>query len=507
MTAQKAYDDLKKRMRETAILSSTGGVLHWDREAYLPRKADDHRAEQLAQIRRLTHEWFTDPQVGEWLATVESSPLVADREAEAAVNVREWRRMYDEDTKLPSEFVQEFTRVTIKATGIWAQARQKADFALFGPTLETIVGLCRRRADYIGYTTEKYDALLNHFEPGARSAEVEKAFAGLRTDLVELVGKIKDAPRKPDIGILRRPWDVAKQRLFSESVAAAMGYNFEAGRFDLTTHPCCNDLGPHDTRILTRYYPGDIAEGLTSAVHEAGHALYEMSRTDKDDWGTPMHETPSLGIHESQSRMWENIVGRSRQFWVYFFPQLQRVFHQETAGVTLDDFYGAMNWVSPSYIRVEADEATYCLHVMLRFELERAIIKGDLEAADIPGEWNKRFKQYLGIEVDNDANGCLQDIHWAHGAFGYFPTYALGNLYAAQFWTKAQKDLPGLTDDFALGKFDRLLVWLRDNIHSRGATYFGAELCERVTGSPLSHKPLLDYLYDKYTDIYGIKRG
>lgn len=260
-------------------------------------------------------------------------------------------------------------------------------------------------------------------------------------------------------------------------------------------------------RILTRYYPDDLAEGLTGIVHETGHALYDMSRTDKTHWGTPMGETASLGIHESQSRIWENIVGRSREFWVYFFPQLQSIFREETDGITLDQFYGAMNRVSPSYIRVEADEATYNLHIMLRFELERAIIKGDIKVADIPGEWNKRFKEYLGLEVDKDSNGCLQDIHWAHGIFGYFPTYTLGNLYAAQFWNKAQADLPNLSDDFASGKFDRLLVWLRDNIHSQGFRYYSPELCEIVTGEPLSQKPLIDYLYSKYSDIYGINRN
>jgi carboxypeptidase Taq len=295
--------------------------------------------------------------------------------------------------------------------------------------------------------------------------------------------------------------------VFAEILAAAIGYDFDAGRIDETVHPCCNGLGPDDTRILMRYYPDDVGEGITGTTHEAGHALYEMSHSDRTHWGTPMGETPSLAIHESQSRTWENIVGRSREFWGYFFPQLQRIFHQELHGVTAEQFYGAMNWVSPSYIRVEADEATYNLHVMLRFELERAIIKGDLKVADIPGEWNKRFKDYLGIDVDKDSNGCLQDVHWAHGALGYFPTYALGNLYAAQFWMQAQKDLPGIYDDFARGEFKRLLEWLSVNIHKQGFRYYSNELCKKVTGEPLSHKPLLDYMYDKYEGIYGITRG
>ncbi|MEW6411280.1 MAG: carboxypeptidase M32 [Candidatus Zixiibacteriota bacterium] len=506
MKPQDAYTELKKRMKEIATISSTAGVLHWDQESYMPKKADDHRAEQLAQLDRLSHEWFTDPKIGDLISAVETSNLVKDPESEAAVNVREWRRLYDRETKLPVEFVEEFSRATSKGIGIWAEARKRSDFASFRPQLEKIVELCRRKADLIGYKTEIYDALLDEFEPGAKSADVETAFAGLRTDLVELIAKIKDAPRKPDIGIVKRPYDVSKQRVFAEILAAAIGYDFNAGRIDETVHPCCNGLGPNDTRILMRYYPNDVSEGITGTTHEAGHALYEMSHSDRTHWGTPMAETPSLAIHESQSRTWENIVGRSREFWSYFFPQLQRVFHDELHGVSLDQFYGAMNWVSPSYIRVEADEATYNLHIMLRFELERAIIKGELKVADIPGEWNKRFKEYFGIDVDKDSNGCLQDVHWAHGALGYFPTYALGNLYAAQFWMQAKKDLPGIMEDFARGEFSRLLQWLSKNIHQQGFKYYSNDLCKKVTGQPLSHKPLLDYLYEKYEGIYGISR-
>ena len=507
MKPQEAYTKLKSRIKEIAVLLSTGGVLQWDQEAYLPKAADDHRGEQLAQIKKLTHEWFTDPVIDELISTVEDSDLVSDRTTETAVNIREWRRAYDREIKLPSQFVQDFARTTSKATHIWSEARKKSDFGLFQPQLEKIIRLCQQKADYIGFTTERYDALLDQFEPGAKTSDVETTFKNLRVELVELINKIKESPNKPDIGILKRKYDIDKQKYFCESLAAAIGYNFEQGRVDEATHPSCNELGPNDSRILTRYYQDDLAEGITGIVHETGHALYDMSRTDKKHWGTPMGETASLGIHESQSRMWENIVGRSRQFWSYFFPQLQNVFRKETAGISLDQFYGAMNWVSPSFIRVEADEATYNLHIMLRFELERAIISSDIKAVDIPHEWNKRFKDYLGLKVDNDSNGCLQDIHWAHGIFGYFPTYALGNLYAAQFWVKALQDLPGLTEDFTVGKFNRLLDWLRDNIHSQGFRYYSPELCERVSGKPLSHKPLLDYMYNKYSDIYGISKN
>ncbi|MCP4567488.1 MAG: carboxypeptidase M32 [FCB group bacterium] len=507
MIPSKAYAELKKRMMEISMLNSTAGVLHWDQEAYLPAKAVDHRAEQLAQISRLTHEWFTAPQVGELMDTIEASDLITDCESAEAVNVREWRRMYERETKLPVDLVEDFVRTTSKASSIWAEARKKSDFSLFQPSLERIVDLCRRKADFIGYDKEKYEALLDEFEPRAKVADIEKIYSGLRTELVELIGKIKDAPRKPDIGIIKRPYDLTRQKVFAESVSQAIGYDYKAGRFDEAVHASCNEMGPLDVRVLTRYYTDDIAEGLTSAMHEVGHALYDMTRPNKVHWGTPMGETASLGIHESQSRLWENMVGRSNEFWQYFFPQLQQLFRKELAGATRDDFYGAMNWVSPSYIRVEADEATYNLHVMLRFDMERAIIAGDIKVSDIPGEWNKRFKDYFGFEVNNDANGCLQDIHWSHGIFGYFPTYTLGNLYAAQYWSQALKDLPNLLDDFKRGQFSRLFEWLGEKIHTPGSKYDAPDLCRRVTGSKLSHKPLLDYLYEKYSGIYGISRN
>ena len=506
MSPNQTYDALKKKMREISILASSQSVLHWDREAYLPKKASDYRGDQLAQLNRLVHDWFVNPDIGDKLAAIEASGVLKDRQSEIAVNCREWRRLYDREVKLPGEFVEDFTRTTSKALAVWAEARKKSEFKLFQPHLEKIVELCRRKADFIGYKTERYDALLDEFEPGAKVTEVEKAFESLRKELVTLIAKIQAAPKRPDIGILKRPWNVDRQRIFTEMVAVAMGYDFEAGRLDDAVHPMCTPLGPYDTRIFSRYYPEDLAEGLTGVMHEAGHALYDQSHPDPEHWGTPYRETASLAIHESQSRTWENIVGRSRQFWVYFFPQLQRLFREETAGVTLDDFYGAMNRVAPSYIRVEADEATYNLHIMLRFELERALLAGDLKVTDIPGEWNRRFKDYFGIKVDKDANGCLQDVHWSEGMLGYFPTYALGNMFAAQFWVQAQKDIPGVESDFAQGRFDRLLKWLSTNIHDQGMKFTGADLCARVTGAPVSHRPLIDYLYAKYEPIYGIRR-
>jgi carboxypeptidase Taq len=374
---------------------------------------------------------------------------------------------------------------------------------MFKPFLEKLLKLNQEKAQALGFEGEAYDTLMHDYEPGAKVADLEATFKALRVELVELLGRLKDAPRKPDISILRRHYDLKKQELFGEMVVAALGYDFNSGRLDETTHPFTISLGPQDTRILTRYKENDFAEAFTSSVHEAGHALYDMGLLS-EHYGMPMGDVKSLGTHESQSRLWENQIGRSRAFWGYFFPVAQRLFRETLSDVTLDQMYGVMNYVEPGYIRVEADEATYNLHIMLRFEMERAMLNGDIRVDEVPGEWNKRFKEYLGLEVDCDANGCLRDIHWAHGTLGYFPTYSLGNMYSAQYYAKARKDLPNLDADFAAGDFSRLLGWLRENIHQHGRRYLPADLCKKVTGEPLSAKPLLDYLKAKYAEIYGI---
>ncbi len=503
MSAQAAYDELVKRCREISLLGSTASVLYWDQHTYMPPAGTAHRADQLGLLSRLTHEMFTDPHIDELLATVEQSDLVKDPETPEAANIRELRYQYDKQTKLPKELVEEITRTTSIAQQEWAEARRKSDFKVFLPWLEKILNLARQKADAYGYEGEPYNALLDDYEPGVTVDDIDEVFKNLREELVTLLKKIQDAPKKPDVSIVEREYNIEKQRIFGEMVAAAIGYDFKAGRLDTTVHPFCTGIGPGDTRILTRYNPHRLNDGLFGTMHEAGHGLYEMGLPKDKYFGLPMGESVSLGIHESQSRLWENQVGRSRSFWQYFFPQAQRLFRESLAGVKLDDFYAAVNDVRPSYIRVEADEATYNLHILLRFELERALLTGDLRPAEASAEWNSRFKKYFGIEVDKDANGCLQDVHWSAGLIGYFPTYTLGNLYAAQFFTKAKEDLPDLYEQFERGCFDHLRDWLRTHIHQQGQRYRAAKLCEKVTGRPLSHKPLMDYMNAKFGEIYG----
>lgn len=504
MSPQRAYQELVEKTHQIALLESIGAVIGWEERTYMPRQGAELRAKQQSLLAGMMHEQFTDPKIGELISTCETTDLVKDPESPEAVNLREWRHLYDKETKLPKTLVEELAKTTSLAQGEWQEARKNRDFKAFLPWLEKVVDLTRQAAEAYGYEGEPYNALLDNYEPGATTAEVAAVFADLRADLVDLVGRIKDAPRKPNKSIVERSYDTELQKVFGESVAAAIGFDFNSGRLDITTHPFCSGFGPGDTRITTRYNPKRLNDALFGIMHETGHALYEMGINKKDYFGTPMGAATSLGIHESQSRLWENQVGRSKEFWVYFLPQAKRIFRDSLADVSLDDFYGSINYVEPSFIRVEADEATYNLHIMLRFELERALMSGDLKPADVADEWRKRFKEYFGIEVDHDANGCLQDVHWSAALFGYFPTYALGNLYSAQFFAKASKDIPDLQQQVERGQFDSLLGWLRENIHQHGSRYRAPQLGKKVTGQELSHKPLVEYMNQKYGEIYGI---
>ena len=503
MSPRETYDELIKRLREVTLLSSCASVLGWDERTYMPRDGAKHRADQLGLLSGMAHEKFTDPKTGDLLSELEQSDLIKDENSVEAVNIRETRHEYDKHVKLSRELVEELTKTTTLAQGEWVIARKNRDFKHFLPWLEKVLNLTIRKAEAYGYEGEPYNALMDDYEKGATVEEVSTTFEDLRKDLVVLLKKIKDAPKKPDVSIVERAYDVGMQKVFGESVAQAMGYSFNSGRLDITDHPFCTGIGPGDTRITTRYNPKRLNDALFGIMHEAGHGLYEMGIDKEKYFGTPMGESTSLGIHESQSRMWENQVGRSREFWCYFFPQAQRIFKPSLDGIKLDDFYKAINNVAPSYIRVEADEATYNLHILLRYELEREMMKGNLKPVDISAEWNKRFKDYFGIEIDNVSNGCLQDVHWSAGLIGYFPTYCLGNLYSAQFFAQAKKEIPDLMTQLEQGTLINLREWLRENIHLQANRYRANKLCEKVTGKPLSHKPLMDYMNAKYSEIYG----
>ena len=504
MDNREAYNELIRRCKEVGVLRSCADLLGWDERTYMPPAGAAHRAEQMALLARLVHERAAAPRVGELLAELESSDLVKDRDSLEAANVREIRRAYDRAVKLPEALVVELARVTTQAQPVWQKARHDSDFASFRPWLEKIVRLKREEAAAVGYGKGvPYDALLDEYEPGMTTAEVTRAFAELRDQLVPLVAAIAASKRKPPTEILHRDYPLEDQRIFGRAAATAIGFDFNAGRLDTTTHPFCSGVGPGDCRLTTRYNPRFFNESFFGILHEAGHGIYEQG-LDPEHFGTPAGSAASLGIHESQSRLWENQVGRSRAFWEHFLPRAQQVFPSAVSAVSLDDFVFAINDVRPSFIRVEADEATYNMHIILRFELEQALVSGDLSVADVPAAWNEKFKRSLGLRVLDDANGCLQDIHWSGGGIGYFPTYTLGNLYAAQFMARARDDVGDLDEAFRRGEFGRLKGWLNEKVHRPGGRYSSAELCRRVTGRPLRPEPLVSYLRQKYAPLYGI---
>ena len=510
MTPADAYAELVRRSKESGVLNSCAAVLGWDQQTYMPRNGAGLRGEQMALLASLSHQKFTDPKVGELLAAVEGSDLVADPVADAAANVRELRRAYDRATKLPQSLVEELARVTTQAQQAWEQARKANDFPTFRPWLEKVVELKRQEAQAVLAAkplaaSHLYNALIEEYEPGTTVAELKELFAGLTRELAPLVRAIAEAPRKPDRSLLERDFPVDRQKVFAEAAAAAFGFDFHAGRLDTTAHPFCSGFGPGDCRITTRYNPRFFSEAFFGVLHETGHALYEQN-LPSEHFGTPLGVACSFGIHESQSRLWENQVGRGRPFWEHFFPRLKQTFPAALSDVTLDAFASAVNDVRPSLIRVEADEATYNLHVALRFELELALLSGNLTVAELPGAWNERFKALLGLDVPDDARGCLQDIHWSFGGIGYFPTYTLGNLYAAQLMAAARRDLGGdeLNSDFRRGEYGRLKTWLTTNIHRHGQRFRAGELCRRATGEPLGPKPFLSYLHEKFGPLYGV---
>lgn len=502
MTPHQAYDDVIQRFKEYSLLGSINGLLGWDERTYLPPKGSAHRAEQMALIARLAHERLSDRVLGERLGEVEGSDLVRDRESVQAVNVREIRRMHDRAVKVPTSLVEEMTRTITRAQNVWQEARARNDFPSFAPWLEKIVHLKRQEADAVGYKESPYDALLDEYEPGATAKEITAIFAELRQQLVPLVGRITASNKKPS-DVLQREYPVDRQHLFGQGAAAAIGFDFQAGRLDTTVHPFCSGIGPGDCRLTTRYHPREFNQGFFGILHEAGHGMYELG-LEAEHFGTPMGSAVSLGIHESQSRLWENQVGRSRPFWEHFLPRLKQMFPGTADEVSLDDFLFAVNQVERSFIRVEADEATYNMHIILRFELEQSLMTGDLPPRDVPGAWNEKFKKSFDLTPPSDAQGCLQDIHWSMGGLGYFPTYTLGNLYAAQFMEQARTDLPGLDDDFRIGRFDRLKGWLNEKIHRPGQRYRPRELAEKVTGKTLNSQALMAYLNRKFSELYGV---
>ena len=501
-----AYDELVSLAREAALLGGTAGLLGWDQEVHMPRGGIAYRGRQLAQLARMRHELVTSERMAELLAVCgEEASLTGDPEGPVAVNIRELARDHERAVRLPTSLVEEEATLASEGQHTWAEARAASDFQRFRPVLERIVDLLRRKAECYGWAEggEPWDALAEDYEPGCTAAGVAEVFTPLRSRLSAFVQELLEQGTPPSNAFNETPLPVDRQQAFVRAVTEAIGFDFGRGRLDVSTHPFCSGSHPGDVRLTTRFHEANVNDALGSTMHEAGHGIYEQG-LDAAHWGTPMGNSVSLGIHESQSRMWENQVGRSAAFWRWCHPRLAEHFGDAVGHLSFDEVYGAVNIVRPDFIRVEADEATYNLHIMIRFELERAMLSGRLAVADLPEAWNAAYRDLLGIAVPDDARGCLQDIHWSMGAMGYFPTYTLGNLYAAQLFEAAGRDLGDLDAMFARGEFEPLRRWLNEHVHAHGRRHSAARLCEVATGMPLSPEPLMRHLEGKLRPIYRL---
>jgi carboxypeptidase Taq len=500
----KKYETLLQKVYEIHDLEKAAVLLAWDRQVNMPKAGTPARIQQMTTLRRLGHALFVSDEMGELIEATAAGLDGADYSSNEASLVRYLRRTYNDARKLPVEFVARVTAVSGEAYDAWEQARADDDFASYQPHLEKIIGLAQEMAELYGYEDEKYDALLDKFEPGMKTAEVRATFAKVRQALVPLRQAISERGTAVSDAILHQAFPVEKQEALARYIAQAVGYDFSRGHLGTAVHPFATSFSRDDARITTRWYPDFLSPALFGALHEAGHAMYEQG-TDPGLARTPLARGTSTGIHESQSRMVENIIGRSRGFWQAHWPKLQELFTDQLEGATLDDFYRAINKVEPSYIRVEADELTYNLHIILRFELEQAMLNGDLAAAGVPAAWNEKMQELLGIVPPTDREGCLQDIHWSSPNFGYFPTYTLGNLYAAQFYQAALSQEPRLEQELSRGETNGLLQWLRHHIHRHGRKFLPGELVRQVTGRPLSHEPFVHYVTEKFSAIYEVK--
>lgn len=502
MVLTDVYEELIRRTREVALIHSAAEVLGWDELTYMPAGGVEHRGNQLAVLAGIVHERSTDPRLGDLLDALEDSSLTSDPESLVASNVRELRRRYQRLVRLPRSLLEELARVTSTAQQVWEVARAEDDFDRLRPWLERIVALKRNEAECLCEPGRQYDALLEDYEPSLCQERLQELFGALRADLQDLLARILGSDPKAHTAILRRDFPIDRQRIFVETLAGAVGFDFQRGRLDTTSHPFFSSIGPDDCRITTRFDPRQVSEAIFATLHEVGHGLYEQG-LDPAHYGTPLGESAWLSIHESQARLWENLVGRTRPFWEHFFPVACQVFHDALHGVTLDEFYRAVNHVQPGTNRVRADQVTYDLHIMVRFELEQTLLSGDLPLSDLPGAWNQLYEEYLGVRPANDAEGCLQDSHWASGMFGYFPGYTLGNIYAAQIFAAATGQLGDLGPQFAAGQFGELLDWLTRNVYRHGQRYSTSELIRRVTGSPLDHRPFISTLRTRYAELCG----
>jgi carboxypeptidase Taq len=496
------WTELSARMREFADLGHVTALLGWDQETCMALRGGDARARQQATMRVMLHERMVDARLGELLDRAEDEQLDPAR----AAMVRILRRDRLRAMRLPPSFVRRLALAEGRGVNAWRVAREESDFDLYRSALEQVVALKREQADLIGYEGERYDALLDQYEPGMRVARLEPLLLQLRDELQELLSAIVAAGQLPLPVFDGRVFPDAAQWDMTMRLLSDIGYDLSAGRQDRSAHPFTMAVALGDVRVTTRIDERNPMAAIYATIHEAGHGMYEQG-FDPAYEDTPIDDAPSLGLHESQSRLWENIVGRSREFWEHYAPMMRELFPDELADAGADDLFRAANRVEPSLIRVEADEVTYNMHVLIRFELELALLREELEVGGLPEAWNDAYERQLGVRPPNDSLGVMQDIHWSHGSFGYFPTYTLGTVYASLLWDTYVSGLPDASERIRQGDFAPLLGWLRENVHRHGSMELGEDLVRRVTGSGLDHAPLMRYLWEKYGSLYGIARN
>jgi carboxypeptidase Taq len=486
------YNDYTEKLRKIADVKYASAVLQWDQETYLPAKGSTARSRQLATLNELAHQLSTDASLGDLLKTLKERDGLTFKEAK---NVELTLYEYEKQQKLSSLFVRQMSEAVSAAFYSWIEARKQNDFKIYEPALSNLVALKRKESGLLGFTDHPYDALLDQYEKGASVKMLDQAFEKVLSPLQALMVEIIAKPQR-DRKFLHQYYPKKQQWDWGMYLIKELGFDFEAGRQDISEHPFTTNFSAKDVRVTTRIDEYDFANMTWSCIHETGHALYEQGLPD-NDYGLPSGEFASLSIHESQSRLWENCVGRSKMFWQCYLPILKSYFPEQLKDISVDHFVGAINRVEPSFIRTEADELTYHFHVYIRYTLEKEIIAGTVGVKEVPDYWNELYEKYLGIKVPDDKQGCLQDVHWSHGSFGYFPTYSLGSFYAAQFWQQCKHDVPAVEEQISKGNFGELLNWLSNNIYTHGKTYTSEELCERVTGKPLDSDLFIQYLRNK----------
>jgi carboxypeptidase Taq len=495
------YKAYKDRLTTIADIGYSIGLLSWDQETYMPEKGAGFRAQQMATLSGLVHEHFTDKDFGKILKKLNENPKKLNEKQKR--NVAQTLKDYKKQKKYSREFVELLSKTTSECFQSWQKARKENNFKLYAPHLTKMIELKRKEADILGYKKHPYDALIDQYEPGARVADLDVLFKDVREQLVVFVKKIAAAKQNEDkFMYLHYPKD--KQWDFGIDLLKQMHFDFEAGRQDISAHPFTTSFNPKDVRVTTRISEDNLKSMIWSCIHEGGHGLYEQGLPESE-YGLPSGEAISLGIHESQSRLWENMVGRGLPYWKANMKTLQKYFPANLNNISAEQFYKAANIVAPSFIRTEADELTYHFHILIRYEIEKALMEGKLEVKNLPEYWNARYKEYLGIKVPNNTQGVLQDIHWSHGSIGYFPTYSLGSFYAAQFYATAKKEIKSLENKIENGNLLPLLEWLREKIHHHGKYYSAEELCKKVTGEKLNFSYFMDYAKGKYSALYNIK--